>query len=117
MVHDKVRGFGHQAINVLHPDIHLPERHPRQYYPPDPEGNKPINFQPLRRMIEDKWLPQLLKLLGITLDMLPVLWDAEFMFGPKDVDIIDTYVLCEMNMSSVAPYPYLATPGIARAAI
>ena len=49
--------------------------------------------------------------------MLPVLWDAKFMFGPKDAYGIDMYVLCEMNMSSVAPYPVLATPGIARAAI
>jgi hypothetical protein len=49
--------------------------------------------------------------------MLPVIWDADFMFGPKNADGTDTYVLCEMNMSCVSPYPDAATPLIARASI
>jgi pyrimidine 5'-nucleotidase len=115
MVHDKVGGFGHQVINALHPDTPLPDGHPRQYYPPDLQGNEPCDFQPLKHKLEDEWLPQLLELLGLTPDMLPVIWDADFMFGPKDADGKDTYVLCEINMSCVSPYPDAATPLIARA--
>jgi len=115
MVHDKVGGFGHQVINALHPDTPLPDCHPRQYYPPYPEGNEPCDFQPLKHKLEDEWIPQLMDLLGLTPDMLPVIWDADFMFGPKDADGTDTYVLCEINMSCVSPYPDAATPLIARA--
>ena len=77
----------------------------------------PVDFQPLRRKLEDEWLPQLLDILEITSDDLPVLWDADFMLGPKDADGDDTYVLCEINASSVSPYPDSATPLVARAAI
>ena len=115
MVHDKVGGFGHQVINALHPDTPLPDCHPRQYYPPYPEGNEPCDFQPLKHKLEDEWIPQLMDLLGLTPDMLPVIWDADFMFGPKDADGTDTNVLCEINMSCVSPYPDAATPLIAGA--
>lgn len=47
---------------------------------------------------------------------LPVLWDADFLLGPK-MDDEDTYVLCEVNVSSVAPYPDSATPVIAEAVL
>ena len=77
----------------------------------------PVDFQPLRRKLEDEWLPQLLDILEITSDDLPVLWDADFMLGPKDADGDDTYVLCEINASSVSPYPDSATPLVAWAAI
>jgi hypothetical protein len=127
MVHDVVGGFGHQAINALHPTAEVQKGvHPRRYYPAD--GNDgdlgddgddapPVDFQPLRRKLEDEWLPQLLNILEITSDDLPVLWDADFMLGPKDADGNDTYVLCEINASSVSPYPNSATPLVARAAI
>ena len=129
MVHDIVGGFGHQAINALHPTAEVQKGvHPRRYYPAD--GNSgggddgdggddapPVDFQPLRRKLEDEWLPQLLDILEITSDDLPVLWDADFMLGPKDADGDDTYVLCEINASSVSPYPDSATPLVARAAI
>jgi hypothetical protein len=36
---------------------------------------------------------------------LPVLWDADFLYGPKDAAGADTYVLCEINVSSVYPFP------------
>jgi hypothetical protein len=127
MVHDVVGGFGHQAINALHPTAEVQKGvHPRRYYPAD--GNDgdlgddgddapPVDFQPLHRKLEDEWLPQLLNILEITSDDLPVLWDADFMLGPKDADGNDTYVLCEINASSVSPHPNSATPLVARAAI
>ena len=47
--------------------------------------------------------------LCVTLDIdqsqLPVIWDADFMYGPRDADGRDTYVLCEINISSVYPFP------------
>ncbi|KAL3806136.1 hypothetical protein ACHAXA_010847 [Cyclostephanos tholiformis] len=121
MVLDKVGGFGHQAINALHPTAELPMGHPRRYYPPENlEGGDvpPLDFQPLRRKLESEWMPSLLDQLNMTSDALPVLWDADFMLGPKDPnDGSDTYVLCEINMSSVSPYPDSATPLIANATI
>jgi hypothetical protein len=36
---------------------------------------------------------------------LPVLWDADFLYGPKDASGADTYVLCEINVSSVDVFP------------
>ena len=118
MVHDKVGGFGHQAINALHPTAELPLGHPRQYYPPYNVEGGPFDFQPLRNKLEGEWLPMLLEELDMTSHDLPVMWDADFMLGPRDAhDGSDTYVLCEINMSSVSPYPEHATPLIARAAI
>ena len=43
-------------------------------------------------------------------DELPVLWDADFMYGPRTAAGEDTYVLCEINCSSVIPFPP-AVPG------
>ena len=43
--------------------------------------------------------------LNIDTGPLPVLWDANFLYGPKDASGEDTYVLCEINASSVAPFP------------
>ena len=43
--------------------------------------------------------------------------DADFLYGPKDSSGHDTYVLCEINISCVWPFPPRATADIARAAI
>jgi hypothetical protein len=43
--------------------------------------------------------------LGLTRDKLPALWDADFLYGPRDERGADTYVLCEINVSSVYPFP------------
>jgi hypothetical protein len=115
LVQNQVAGFGHQAVNALFPtaDDGVPiQPGPRLYYPPD----KP-EFQALKRKLEDQWLPELQALLNIPTERLPVLWDADFMFGTKDAAGEDTYVLCEINVSSVAPYPDSATPVLAQAVI
>ncbi|MDX1992628.1 MAG: Cj0069 family protein [bacterium] len=117
LVHDRVAGFGHQAINALYPapegapPEEAPQPGPRLYHPPDL-----AEFQPLKRRLEQEWVPQLQELLGISTERLPVLWDADFLLGPKD-EQGDSYVLCEINVSSVAPYPDSATPFIAQAAL
>ena len=114
MVHDQVAGFGHQAINALYPKRmgETPQPGPRLYYPADmPEA------QLLKRKMEDEWLPELQKLIDIESKRLPVLWDADFLLGPKTELGEDSYVLCEINVSSVAPYPESATPLIVQAVL
>lgn len=117
LVHDKVAGFGHQAINALYPapdgaaPEEAPQPGPRLYYPPGLP-----DFQRLKHKLEQDWIPELQGLLDIPTEYLPILWDADFLLGPKDNDD-DTYVLCEVNVSSVAPYPDSATPFIAEAAL
>jgi Domain of unknown function (DUF6815) len=106
LVHDQVVGFGHQAINALFPapvgvaPTEAPEPGPRFYHPP----TKP-EFQGLKKKLEHEWMPAAQKLLGIDTERLPILWDCDFLLGPKKENGEDTYVLCEINVSSVAPYP------------
>lgn len=56
------------------------------------------------------------RLHGIADDALPVLWDCDFLLGPKSASGADSYVLCEINASSVAPFPESAVVPVARAA-
>jgi hypothetical protein len=116
LVHDRVAGFGHQAVNALFPappgaaQSDAPQPGPRLYYPPDqPE------FQAVKALLERDWLPAAQRLLDIPTECLPVLWDCDFLLGPKDSAGVDSYVLCEINVSSVAPYPDSATPLIVEA--
>jgi len=44
---------------------------------------------------------------------LPVIWDADFLLGPRTPTGEDTYVLCEINVSSVLPIPDEAPAAIA----
>jgi hypothetical protein len=118
LVHNQVAGFGHQEINALYPTpegtapADAPQPGPRLYFPPD----RP-DFQPLKHRLERDWLPELQALLDIPTEQLPVLWDADFLLGPKDAAGDDSYVLCEINVSSVSPYPDSATPVIAQAVL
>ncbi|WP_370518493.1 hypothetical protein [Nostocoides sp. HKS02] len=47
---------------------------------------------------------------------LPVIWDADFLNGPRTAAGIDSYVLCEINDCAVWPFPPTAPSTIARAA-
>jgi len=110
LVHGRVEGFGCQAINALHPETAEPG--PRQYYPPTvPE------FQGLKRRIERDWLPAAQRRLEIETHRLPVLWDCDFLLGPKTASGEDSYVLCEINVSSVSPFPDSALDPLARATL
>ena len=53
-------------------------------------------------------------LLDIPRRDLPMIWDADFMLGPPSADGIDSYVLGEINVSSVFPIPDGAPAEIAR---
>jgi hypothetical protein len=43
--------------------------------------------------------------LHIRPEELPLIWDADFLYGAKNRNGEDTYVLCEINVSSVLPIP------------
>jgi hypothetical protein len=104
----RVVGFGQQKVTaLLSPEAPLP----RTYHPPSLS-----QAQSLRRLMEGEWIPGLQRLLAIEDDELPALWDADFLFGPRDGAGRDTYVLCEINVSSVAPYPDSVAEPVARLA-
>jgi hypothetical protein len=46
----------------------------------------------------------------------PIIWDADFLYGPRDASGRDTYVLYEINVSSVFPFPEEAPAETARLA-
>src|SRR3954465_10279421 len=110
MAGDRCAGFGHHKVKAL---VDSPaarsEAGPRLY-----TSNAEPRFQRLRRLMEDEWTPQLTSLLDIPRRDLPMIWDADFMLGPSGADRTDTYVLGEINASSVHPYPDEAPGEIAR---
>lgn len=118
LVHDRVEGFGHQAVNALYPALpgappgSAPQAGPRLYHPP----SKP-EFQSLKRQLELEWVPAMQRLLDVKTVDLPVLWDCDFLLGPRNSSGEDTYVLCEINVSCVTPFPDPALPFVARAAL
>ena len=42
---------------------------------------------------------------GLPRERLPLLWDCDFMFGEAAAGAVERFVLCEINASSVAPFP------------
>ena len=110
MAGDRCAGFGHQKVRAL---IDAPasraEAGPRLY-----TSNADPRFQRLRRLMEDEWMPQLTSSLDIPRHDLPMIWDADFMLGPPGTDGVDSYVLGEINVSSVFPIPDEAPAEIAR---
>jgi superoxide dismutase/rhodanese-related sulfurtransferase len=108
LVEDHVAGFGVQAVNALHPDAPLPG--PRLYHGPElPE------FQALRQQLESSWVTLLRERVGLARDELPLLWDCDFMLGEAAADGAPRFVLCEVNVSSVSPFPPSATTPLVEA--
>jgi hypothetical protein len=110
MAGDRCAGFGHQKVRALveEPSARS-EAGPRIY-----SSNTDPRFQRLRQMMEEEWTPQLTALLEIAPRDLPMIWDADFMLGPADAEGADSYVLGEINVSSVFPIPDEAAAEIAR---
>lgn len=110
--HDRVVGFTHQ--------------YPRGLMPPGPdvrprgklfESADAPAYADLRVLLEQEWVPELQSRFALSTEELPVIWDADFLYGPKDAAGDDTYVLCEINASSTFAFPEHAMPGVARAAL
>jgi hypothetical protein len=115
MAGGEVAGYGHQLIKALvdPPAGAEPEAPgPRIMHPPQAPA-----FQALRELMERDWIPGLQRLLAIDDADLPALWDADFLYGPKTAAGDDTYVLCEINVSAVAPYPDSAASRVAGVAL
>jgi hypothetical protein len=118
LVRGRVEGFGLQAINALYPAAPgasvdtAPRPTTRTYHPPTLPG-----YESLKQQLEDEWLPEVRRRFGIEPGALPVLWDCDFLLGAKTASGADTYVLCEINASSVSPFPESAIVPVARAAI
>lgn len=103
----RLAGFGWQKVRALLDPDGEPTP-PRSYSGPDDP-----RFQALRRLMEERWTPRLVRVLGLAVDDLPALWDADFLFGHADADGGDAFVLCEINVSSVSPMPDEAPAAIA----
>ena len=71
----------------------------------------------LRAKMEAEWTPQMMAVLGIDDASLPIIWDADFLYGPRSASGEDSYVLCEINISSVFAIPDQAPAAIARLAL
>ena len=117
---DKVVGFGHQYIKAL--------------IPPPPEGldsrwlHTPARalcigaphaepFQVLRAKMETEWTPQMTEVLGIDTASLPIIWDADFLYGPRPPLRAKTATFCVRSMSiRSSPLPDQAPAEIARLA-
>jgi len=117
MVRDRVVGYGHQLIKALLPPP--PEGPESQAAMPGPRimhGAEAPDFQRLRVQLESEWIPGMQKLLDVPTERLPLIWDADFLYGPKNERGEDTHVLCEINVSAVFPFPDQALPKLAEAA-
>jgi len=108
LVKDRVAGFGHQAVNALVPDA--PQPGPRLYSGPDDP-----RFQDLRRRLESGWIDMLCDRAGVDRARLPLLWDTDFLLGERSEQELERYVLCEINVSSVSPFPPSAIAPLVRA--
>jgi len=112
LTHDEVVGFTHQyPRGLLPPDI-ASKPPTKTFEPPDTP-----RYQPLRARLEEEWVPEMQRILGLDTCRLPVIWDGDFLYGPKDGGGDDTFVLCEINVSSTFAFPEFAMPGVARAAL
>ena len=109
--HGQVIGFCHQWPRGLldFDPARPPSEPPRSVM----EGPNVPAYQLLRRRAEEEWVPQMASLLGLKLTALPVVWDADFLYGRRDASGNDTFVLCEINVSAVWPFPPMAAPTVA----
>jgi hypothetical protein len=112
LAHDLVVGFTHQ--------------YPRGLMSAGPD-NRPTSklfelagapaYARLRQLLETEWVPALQEIAGVATNELPVIWDADFLLGPRTEDGGNSYVLCEINASSTFSFPEHAMPTVARAAL
>jgi hypothetical protein len=112
LTHDRVVGFAHQYPAGLRPASAGEPPVGKRFELPEAEG-----FQRLRDLVEGEWVPQLQQLTGLDMYELPVIWDIDFLYGPKTESGQDSYVLCEINASSTFAFPEHAMPGVATAAL
>jgi len=91
---------------------------PKTMYPPDePE------LADLRDRLERSWVPAMTTLLKLNPDHLPALWDVDLLIAdtPRPYRGLQTtpddqprYILCEVNASSIIPFPPQAPAKVAQ---
>ena len=107
LVRDRVAGFGEQLINALFPAPDGRGADGRtaagtaSLLSADPSGLPGAQSQ---RWKQNGCRPCAAHS-QLDAASLPVIWDADFLYGPKTSTGADTYVLCEINVSSVYPFP------------
>jgi hypothetical protein len=110
VVRDEVVGFArqHPAISDTENVLGMPSGKTML------DGDEPSLVQ-LKSRLEREWIPGLRTLVELDEDELPILWDVDFLYGnPTDTDS-DAYLLCEINASSVLPFPPSAPHRVALA--
>jgi hypothetical protein len=107
-----VAGFGYQEVNAFCPRKGTwGNPSPRYYFSEDC-----ALFADLRKIMETSWLNRLRTAGEVTEEMLPVIWDADFFINIIHTDkAAEKYTLCEVNVSSVSPFPESAVPHIVAA--
>ncbi len=99
----KVSGFGYQEVNALYPG----KKPGKRYYFSEYCGL----FGDLREIMENKWAPQLQQITGVKIEMMPVIWDADFFINNINTEKTnEKYTLCEINVSCVSPFPESCIP-------
>ena len=96
----QVAGFGYQEINALYPQDGPVVPGKRFYF-----TEKCALFEDLRQRMEDRWIDELLEVTGLAPERLPVIWDADFFINSLVPNSAGRYTLCEINVSSVSPFP------------
>jgi hypothetical protein len=113
MTHAQVVGFAHQYPRGLLPPADASTTQTgKAFQLPSADA-----YSDLRNRMESEWVPELQEILGLETHALPVIWDADFLYGAKTTSGDDTYVLCEINASSTFAFPEHAMPTVAKAAI
>jgi hypothetical protein len=113
-VHDEVVGFRHQwPRGLLEPATEAARQPAPPSFCEDPDTPA---YRLLRRSVDQQWIPRMKQALSLDTFDLPAIWDADFLYGRKTSYGEDTYVLCEINVSAVWPFPDQAVDKLADAA-
>ena len=112
LTHDQVVGFAHQYPAGLRPTSAGEPPKGKSFEEATAEP-----LQPLRDRVESVWLPELQRRLDLNRESLPVIWDIDLLYGPKNDRGENSYVLCEINASSTFAFPEHAMRGVAEAAL
>lgn len=106
----KVSGFGYQEVNALYPKINSVFKKPSQrFYFTEDCGL----FRDLKQIMETKWVSRLQQVAEVEDERLPVIWDADFFINEINTENTGSkYSLCEINVSSVSPFPESSIPYI-----
>ncbi len=102
---DKVVGFGYQEINALYPNTRSDNftkfQTSKRYYFTETCGL----FKDLKVTMENEWVPQLIEMFHLSIADMPIIWDADFFINDGLKFKRRKYILCEINVSSVSPFP------------